>query len=66
MTFDNLAAAAQPICPSCGVTMHPVIEEGIGADECRECAHRIEWPITDVQYPGEGEGVIDFWLDRPN
>ncbi|MGO1770745.1 MAG: hypothetical protein ACTHZX_12410 [Microbacterium sp.] len=37
--FDALPEDDQPICPSCGVTMHP--EDG--GDECRECGYRIEW-----------------------
>lgn len=48
MTSTNLFADdAQPICPSCGVTMHPLLDEGIGADECRECGYRMEWTPRD-------------------
>lgn len=44
MTYrDPYDDDAQPICPSCGVTMHPLIDEGIDADECRECGFRAAW-----------------------
>lgn len=52
--MDDLDSAAQPICPACGVTMHP---ENDG-DECRECGYRIEWP--EAEHPGDGEGIIDL------
>jgi len=52
--MDPLAYGAQPICPSCGVTMHP--EDG--ADECRECGHRIPW--DEGERPADPEGIIDF------
>ena len=42
-----MADEAQPICPSCGVTMHPLLDEGIGADECRECGYRMPWSARD-------------------
>ncbi|WP_119697060.1 hypothetical protein [Microbacterium halotolerans] len=51
---DGLDDGAQPICPACGVTMHP---EGEG-DECRECGYRIEWPAGE--HPGDGEGIVDL------
>ncbi len=52
--MDFLNDAAQPTCPRCGVAMHPIA----GADECRECGYRIEWPAAE--HPGDGEGIIDF------
>ncbi|MBP2435897.1 hypothetical protein [Microbacterium amylolyticum] len=51
---DDLDAAAQPICPACGVTAYP---EG-GADVCREYGWRIEWP--PATHPGDGDGIVDF------
>lgn len=49
MTYANpFADDAQPICPSCGVTMHPLLDEGIGADECRECGFRMVWTPRDA------------------
>ena len=51
---------AQPICPSCGVTMHPLLDEGIGADECRECGFRLEWPDADSA-TAEESGDDDLW-----
>lgn len=55
--MDPLADLAQPICPTCGVTMHP--EDG--GDECRECGYRIEYP--EVTHPGFGDEIpdIDDW-----
>ncbi|KEP74771.1 hypothetical protein HR12_04590 [Microbacterium sp. SUBG005] len=48
MTYANpFADDLQPICPACGVTMHPLLDEGLGADECRECGYRVEWPERD-------------------
>lgn len=48
MSYANpFADEAQPICPACGVTMHPLLDEGIRADECRECGFRLEWPGAD-------------------
>ena len=51
---------ALPICPSCGVTMHPLVDEGIDADECRECGFRLAWSDT-----GEAgaEDLDDRWDD---
>ena len=48
---------AQPICPHCGVTMHP--EDG--ADECRECGHRVPWSggAGDARDPGDDEWAAD-------
>lgn len=57
--MDDLDYAAQPICPACGVTMHPEN----GGDECRECEYRIEWP--HAEHPGYGDGIIDFHSRRP-
>lgn len=56
--YDDLADGAQPICPACGVTTNPVD----GADECRECGWRVEYPPTPP-HPGFGEGLpdIDDW-----
>lgn len=54
---DPLDEDAQPICPSCGVTMHPLLDEGIGADECRECGFRLEWP----EAAGADDGDDDRW-----
>ncbi|WP_221585531.1 hypothetical protein [Microbacterium sp. G2-8] len=51
--MDLFEHAAQPICPECGVTMHP--EDG--RDECRECGYRIEWP--EAQHPGYGDDIAD-------
>ncbi|MFS0793939.1 zf-TFIIB domain-containing protein [Microbacterium sp. 1P10AE] len=48
---------AQPICPSCGITMHPLIDEGIDADECRECGFRLAWDRAD-----DGDAA-DRWDD---
>lgn len=48
---------AQPICPSCGVTMHPLLDEGIDADECRECGFQLDWPQS-----GAGD-ADDRWDD---
>jgi|GEM_PF-4209289 len=36
----------QPICPACGITMHPLLDEGEDADECRECGFQLEWPAA--------------------
>jgi len=58
MTFrDPYDDGAQPICPSCGITMHPLLDEGIDADECRECGFRLAWDRTDA------EGTDDRWGD---
>ncbi len=55
MTYGYpLADDAQPICPSCGVTMHPLLDEGISADECRECGYRQQW---------HGDSGADDWDD---
>ncbi|MFJ4038581.1 zf-TFIIB domain-containing protein [Microbacterium sp. NPDC090007] len=44
MTYlDVPADDRQPICPACGITMHPLLDEGEAADECRECGFRVEW-----------------------
>lgn len=48
---------AQPICPACGVTMHP---EGEG-DECRECGYRIEWSQGEQSGDSEGNSDFDDW-----
>ena len=49
MSDTNVFAdEAQPICPACGVTMHPLLDEGIRADECRECGFQVEWPAADA------------------
>lgn len=45
MTY-GLHDEAQPICPSCGITMHPLLDEGIEADECRDCGFRLSWSPT--------------------
>lgn len=52
--IDPLADGAQPICPSCGVTMHPEN----GGDECRECGYRIEYP--EATHPGYGDDLPDL------
>lgn len=45
MTFlDTTADDRQPICPACGITMHPLLDEGEHADACRECGFQLEWP----------------------
>lgn len=41
--YDDEEDSAQPICPSCGITMHPLLDEGVDADECRECGFRRPW-----------------------
>ncbi len=51
---------AQPICPSCGVTMHPLLDEGIGADECRECGYQMPWSASA---PADDEGDVDVDVD---
>lgn len=49
MTFrDPYDDGAQPICPACGITMHPLLDEGVSADECRECGFQVEWPSASV------------------
>lgn len=53
--MSDLDFAAQPVCPACGVTTYPES----GADVCRECGWRVEWPAAE--HPGEGgPGIVDF------
>lgn len=62
MAYANpFADAAQPICPACGVTMHPLLDEGIRADECRECGFQLEWPGTDPARAGDDEERDTRW-----
>lgn len=56
--YDDDHDAAQPICPSCGITMHPLLDEGVDADECRDCGFRLAWSQTD-----EAENDDDRWED---
>jgi Zn ribbon nucleic-acid-binding protein len=57
MTYgDAFDDGAQPICPSCGITMHPLLDEGIEADECRECGFRLAWVGGDHDATDEGWG----------
>lgn len=56
--YDDDQDAAQPICPSCGITMHPLLDEGVDADECRDCGFRLAWSQTD-----EAENDDDRWED---
>ena len=58
MTYaDAYDDGAQPICPSCGITMHPLLDEGTEADECRDCGFRLAWA------GGERDTVDDGWGD---
>ena len=43
MVYGESPSDAQPICPACGITMHPLLDEGIEADECRDCGFRLRW-----------------------
>lgn len=44
MTYlDTPADDRQPICPACGITMHPLLDEGEAVDECRDCGFQLEW-----------------------
>ncbi|MEX0153248.1 zf-TFIIB domain-containing protein [Microbacterium sp. LMI1-1-1.1] len=43
MVYGQSPDDAQPICPSCGITMHPLLDEGVEADECRDCGFRMSW-----------------------
>lgn len=56
--YDDDQDAAQPICPSCGITMHPLLDEGVDADECRDCGFRLAWSRS-----GGSEGEEDRWDD---
>ncbi len=62
MSYTNaIAGEAQPICPACGVTMHPLLDEGIPADECRECGFRVEWPGADAAREGDDDERDTRW-----
>ncbi|MDQ1124612.1 zf-TFIIB domain-containing protein [Microbacterium trichothecenolyticum] len=62
MYRDPYDDTAQPICPACGVTMHPLLDEGLGADECRECGFRLEWSEPDASGPARtGDRWAEGW-----
>ncbi|WP_193755274.1 zf-TFIIB domain-containing protein [Microbacterium testaceum] len=60
MIYRDLRDDAQPICPSCGITMHPLIDEGIEADECRDCGFRMAW-ADGRDADAEEDGSHDWW-----
>lgn len=65
MTYrDPYDDTAQPICPSCGVTMHPLLEQGGGADECRECGFQLEWSATGPARDDDDDRPRDRWADE--
>ncbi|MEV7874220.1 hypothetical protein [Microbacterium sp. NPDC089188] len=60
MTYPDMPVDdRQPICPACGITMHPLVDEGEDADECRECGFQLEWPAA------RGAARADEDDDRP-
>ncbi len=61
---DPYADDRQPICPACGVTMHPLLDEQIGADECRECGFQLEWSGPDATRDDAERGYRDRWADE--
>jgi len=65
MMHDSYDDGAQPICPACGVTMHPLLDEGIGADECRECGFQMEWSERpSLRRSDDDGGRRDRWADE--
>lgn len=61
MTYGDLRDDAQPICPSCGITMHPLIDEGLEADECRDCGFRLAWADGSDSSGTGDEASSDWW-----
>lgn len=54
----------QPICPSCGITMHPLLEEGVDADECRDCGFRLPWSRSHSSSGWDDDGSQGSAEDR--
>ncbi|MDF2046064.1 MULTISPECIES: zf-TFIIB domain-containing protein [Microbacterium] len=61
MTYGDLRDDAQPICPSCGITMHPLIDEGLEADECRDCGFRLAWADGSDSSDTGDEASSGWW-----
>lgn len=61
---DPYADDRQPICPACGVTMHPLLDEQVTADECRECGFQVDWTAPDAARSDDDRGYRDRWADE--